>query len=311
MVLKLKKNKKMVFWLNKKNKEFPEDALQLIETLGKESWEVKEFLTRDYKGLPVSLETKEAFYNFFITHSIFSAATTANPATSVITELLYEGEEKLKLSSPIDQYFLRSKAGKSIKARLKTIEAELPKIIEEYRQKRKVLIGNLGSGPGRDVIDVFSNYYQNTTDVKAIHIDKDKLALEKGERMAAIKKVGDLIEFVEGNFLKYKPVKRFDIILLIGILCPLEFKICIGLLKKIKRFLKKDGCLIASNVSKKMLEEDPFTCYLMSLGNWKMVFKDEEELKQIFKKAGYIWKRCFTDSYNFHLIGMGVPRVYF
>ncbi len=295
-----------------KKPDFNEAIIQLFKFLESENPEVKNFLIKSYKGLAVSPETEERFYNYFISHSVFSAATVANPATSVITELLYKGAEELNLLSPIDQYFLNSKAGRSIKARLEAIEEELHKIIEEYRQKGgEVLIGNLGSGPGRDVIDVFASHYRNVSYVKAIHIDKDRFALEKGKRMAKIKRVNHLINFIEGNFLKYKPAEKFDIALLIGILCPLEFEICITVLKKIKQFLKKDGCLIASNVSKKMLKEDPFTCHLMRLGNWRMIFKDEDELKQIFKKAGYEWKRCFTDSYGFNIMGVGIPRFYF
>jgi len=302
----MKNNKKFV-----KKIEFDKAATRLLSVFEKEHKKIKNFLINSYKGLPVSPEITEKFYNYFISHSVFSAATVANPSTSVITEFLYDGIEKLNLPSPIDRYFLCSKARRSIKARLQAIEEELPKIIEEYCKKGKVLIGNLGSGPGRDVIDVFSAHYKNTLDVKAIHVDKDRLALERGKRMAKVKGVDHLIEFVEGSFLKYKPTKKFDITLLIGILCPLEFKVCIAILKKVKKSLKKGGCLIAGNVSKKMLEEDPFTCHLMSLGNWKMVFKDENELKEIFKKAGYEWKRCFTDSYGFNIMGVGTPRFYF
>lgn len=302
----MENNKKFV-----KKLEFDEAAITLLKFLEKENPEVKNFLIKSYKELPVSPKMKETFYNYFISHSVFSAATVANPSTSVITELLYEGADKLNLPSPIDQYFLHSKAGKAIKARLEAVKKELHKIIEGYRQKREVLIGNLGSGPGRDVIDVLAAYYKDTSDVKAIQIDKDKFALERGKRMAKIKGVDHLIEFVNEKFLKYKPAKKFDIVLLIGILCPLKSEICITILKKIKRLLKRDGCLIAGNVSKKMLKEDPFTCHLMNLGNWRMVFKDEEELKQIFKKAGYEWKRCFTDSYGFHIMGVGTPRFIF
>ncbi|KPJ56558.1 hypothetical protein AMJ49_04585 [Parcubacteria bacterium DG_74_2] len=291
--------------------EFDKTAIRLLSVFEKENKKIKDFLINSYKGLPVSPEITEKFYNYFISHSVFSAATVANPSTSIITELLYDGIEKLNLPSPIDRYFLCSKAGRSIKARLQAIEEELPKIIEEYRKKGKVLIGNLGSGPGRDTINVLASHYRNVLDVKTIQVDKDKLALERGKRLATIEGVNHLIDFVEGNFLKYKPTKKFDIILFIGILCPLKFEICIAILKRIKRFFKKNGCLIASNVSKKMLKEDPFTCHLMSLGNWKMVFKDENELKQIFEKAGYEWKRCFTDSYGFNTMGVGTPRFYF
>ena len=294
---------------NIKNRELSEEALQLLEILGKENLRVKEFLINNYKGLPVSPEMEEAAYKYSITHSAIFAATTSNPGTSVLTEFLYEG---IPSPPPLDNYFLQSKAGKAVKARLIAIEEKLPKIIEEYRSKGDVLIGNLGSGPGRDVIDTFSLYYRNISNVKAIHIEKNITALKKGKRMAVIKGVDHLIDFVEGNFLKYKPVEKFDIALLIGILCSLKNEICINILKRIKKMLKKDSCLIVSNASKKMQKEDPFTCHIMEWGpNWKLVFKDEEELKQIYEKAGYTWKGYFLDSYGFHIIGMGIPHFYF
>ena len=294
---------------NIKNRELSEEALQLLEILGKENLRVKEFLINNYKGLPVSPEMEEAAYKYSITHSAIFATTTSNPGTSVLTEFLYEG---IPSPSPIDNYFLQSKGGKAVKARLIAIEEELPKIIEKYRSKGDILIGNLGSGPGRDVIDTFSKYYRNISNIKAVHIDRDKVVLDRGKRMAKNKGVDHLIEFVHGNFLKYNSPRKFDIALLIGILCPLEIKTCISYLKIIKRLLKKDSCLIAGNVTKKMLKEDPFTCYIMEWGaNWKLVYKDEEDLKQIFRKSGYTWEGYFLDSYGFHIMGIGTPRLYF
>ena len=285
--------------------QFSEESLQLLETLGQENLRVKEFIINNYKGLPVSPEMEEETYNYCVTHSAIFAVTTSNPGTSTLTEFLYEG---IPFPSPIDNYFLQSKGGKAVKARLIAIEKELPKIIEEYRSKGNVLIGNLGSGPGRDVIDTLSNYYRNISDVRAIHIDRDKKALERGKRMAEIKGVNHLIEFVQENFLRYTPPQKFDILLLIGVLCPLEIQTCIEYLKTTKRLLKEGGCIVASNVSKKMLREDPFTYYLMKWGaNWELVYKNEEELKQIYEKSGYRWERCFSDSYGFHIMGIGRP----
>jgi len=285
--------------------EFDEAAFQLLKDLEKENNRVKDFLIRSYRGLPVSPEMEEEAYNYSITHSVIFSATTSNPGTSILTEFLYEG---IPSPSPIDKYFLQSKGGKAVKARLIAIEKELPKIIEEYGSKGDVLIGNLGSGPGRDVINVFSNYYQNVSNVKSVNIDRDKVALDRGERMAKKKGVEHLIEFVHENFLKYNPPKKFDILLLIGVLCPLATEVCIAYLKVIKQLLKEGGCLIAGNVSKKMLREDPFTSHIMEWGaNWKLIYKNEEELKKIFEKAGYIWQGCFLDSYGFHIMGIGTP----
>jgi len=291
--------------------EFDEAAIQLFKALEKENSQVKDCLIRSYKGLPVSLQMKEDSYNYFITHSIISLAIMANPGSSIITEILYDG---LPSPSSLDNFILQSKSGKAIKSRLIAIEKEFPRIIEDYRNRNRgeVLIGNLGSGPGRDIINVLSTNYRNVSNVRAVNIDKDLVALRRGRRMAIVKGVDHLIDFVEGNFLKYKPNQKFDIILLVGILCPLKIEACINLLKVTRKLLKKEGCLLVSNVSKRMLEKDPFTYFLMSqVGNWKLVFKTEEELKQIYKKAGYNWKEYFTDSYGFHIIGVGSPRFYF
>lgn len=66
------------------------------------------------------------------------------------------------------------------------------------------------------------------------------------------------------------------------------------------------GTIIASNVSKKMMEDDPFTCFIMnSIVNWVMCYKDESELKDIFEDAGFIWKGSFADDLGFHIMGIG------
>jgi len=290
--------------------EYNDAISKLLKALEEDRVTIKNFLLDYYSGKQSSPEMEEEIYKYFLTHSIISPATMANPGTSILTEFLYNGSSDS--SFPIDRYFLQSKAGKAIRARLTAIKEKLPKIIEEYQEKGEVLIGNLGSGPGRDIIDIFATNYRNASNVRAIYVDRDATALRRGKRMATMKKVNHLIDFVEGNFLKYKPVKKFDIVILIGILCGLKSDVCIRILKSIKRLIKKNGCIIASNVSKKMLAEDPFTYFLMAwVGNWKLVFKDPEELKQIFEKAGYKWKSYFTDSYGFHIMGIGTPRPYF
>ena len=288
--------------------EFNEAAAQLLESLEKENSEVRDFLIKNYKGLPVSPEMNEKAYNYFLDHSVTITAMTANPGTSIFTEFLYNGKNETSSISSIDRYVFQCLAGKAVKARLLAIERELPKIIEEYRKNSDVLIGNLGSGPGRDVINVFANQYHNSSNIRCICIDKDINALKRGKIMSKVRKIDHLIDFLPQNFLKYNPPLKFDILLLVGVLCPLDTETCINILKTIRNFLKKGGCLIASNATKKMGREDPFSCFIMKwMANWELVFKDEEELKQIYEKAGYVWKGGFRDSYGFHLMGIGTP----
>lgn len=282
-----------------------EAAIQLLQALEKENPKVRDFLIRKYKNLQVSPELEEEAYNYFLANSVILTAMTTSTGTSVFTEFLYNG---IPSPSSIDRYVLQCKAGRAIKSRLLAIEKKLPKIIEEYLNKGSVLIGNLGSGPGRDIINVLSANYRNTSNIQSIHIDKDINALKRGRIMAKVQKIDHLVKFVRESFLNYNPSQKFDILVLVGILCPLDTEICISILKKIKTFLKEGGCLIASNVTKKMEKEDPFAYFIMKwMADWKLVFKDEEELRQIYEKAGYMWKEGFRDSYGFHLMGIGTP----
>lgn len=286
------------------NLKLDEAAIQLLKDLEKENSKVREFLIKSYGGLPVSPEMKREAYDYFISHSVIITAMAANRGSSVITEFLYD---RFNSFSSIDRYVLSCKTGKAVKSRLIAIEEKIPSIIKEYSSKGSVLIGNLGSGPGRDIIDILYNC-RDIPNFKAVHIDKDGVALERGKIMAKSKGVDHLIEFVQANFLKYETSNKFDIILLIGILCPLDAEICTNILKTIKTLLKKDGCLIVSNATKKMQQEDSFAGFIMDwTADWNFVYKDEEELKQIFEKAGYAWKTGFRDSYGFHLMGVGVP----
>lgn len=286
---------------------FNEEVIELLSVLEAENTKIKEFLVQTFLGLPTSQELEEETQKYFAANSSISAAVLTNPGSSIISEILYERRPTI---SPIDRYFIQSKAGRSVQARLIAVKEKLHYLIEEYLTKeRKVVIGNLGSGPGRDVIEVFADYYRNAIDIKALNIDVDERALMRGKRMAEIKKVDHLIEFTHVNFLqRYARYNQqaFDILLLIGVICPVDAAGCISYLQLIKKLLKPGGCLIASNVSKKMLAEDTFTYHIMSrIRNWQMVFKDERELEAIFREAGYIWKGYFTDAYGFHLMGIG------
>ena len=96
--------------------------------------------------------------------------------------------------------------------------------------------------------------------------------------------------------------------LLIGILCGLENRACVAVLRRIKRYFKKGGILVASNILETMLEQDPFIAWLIdNVIGWKLVYKTTEELQQIFEKAGYKWKGVFYDEpTRFHAIGIGM-----
>jgi hypothetical protein len=151
------KAKGKVIEVKKDISEFNEATIQLFEAIGRENSEVRDFLVDKYRGLSVSPKVEQQAFDYFISRSVITTAGASNPGSSIITEFLYDG---LSSPSPIDKYFLLSKAGKSIKERLVAIEQKLPAIIEECCSlgRNDIMIVNLGSGPGRDVITVLSHF---------------------------------------------------------------------------------------------------------------------------------------------------------
>jgi predicted O-methyltransferase YrrM len=141
-------------------------------------------------------------------------------------------------------------------------------------------------------------------------IDIDPEALKRGKELMKAK---DLIgiTFIQGDIVRLKRRNEIDLGLIIGVLCGLENRTCIAVLKRIKKYLKEGAIIIASNVLKSMPEEDPFMSYLLKdIIGWKLVYKTSKEIRQIFEEAGYKWQGILYDEpTRFH--GLGIGRVPF
>lgn len=286
---------------------FDKCVFDLLKSIEEDNERIKNLIINKYLEISISDREEEEILNYFINNSVFSAATAANPATSVVTEFLYARPKQIHF---IDQYFFESKGGKAINSRLSCVEKNIHELIEVQLQKKKkgkVTIANLGGGLGRDICNVLTRYYKDSKDIETVVVDKDKMALKRGKRIAKIENVEDKIDFIENSFMRYKPSKKFDIIILVGILCGLPQDICIKILKNAQKMLNKGGYIMTSNVSPKMLEEDPFTYFIMEkITGWKLIFKTEENLKEIIKKSGLKWQKNFTDEFGFHIMPIGL-----
>jgi len=278
-------------------------VLDLLQAIACDNEKIKDLLISDYLGNPLSAVEEEELLDYFIMNSIFSAATVANPATSVVTELLYS---QSKHPFAIDQYFLESKSGKAIRSRLLRVEEYIHELIEDYRKDGDVLIGNLGGGPGRDVCDVFSSYYQDSSNVVAITVERDEMAIKRGTRIAEAAGVDDKVHFSRTSFMRFGPEKKFNIILLVGVLCSLPPETCVAVLKVASQMMADGGCIMVSNVTPLMVQEDPFTYFIMEkIVGWKLIFKTDGVMKDILNRAGLTWTNSFTDDYGFHLMAIG------
>lgn len=248
---------------------------------------------------------KEIVKKYFREHSFTTEVLMKNPATFKMLELIYTGKD---IQGAIDQYAFRSLSSQALRNRLSSVTDSVRTMIKmKVNKGNRMKVLNLGSGSGRDIIGILSedSYIANVISVDCVDIDPE--ALQKGNELIKGENYRE-INFIEGNFLRLAYRKEIDLGLLIGVLCGLERRSCITVLKRIRRYFKEGAVLIASNVSKNMPEKDPFMSYLLKeITGWKLVYKTPEELHQIFEEAGYEWKGIFYDEpTKFHGMGVGV-----
>ena len=247
---------------------------------------------------------KEIIKEYFRKHSFLSRVLTRNPATFKMLELIYTKES---IRGLIDRYSFNSPSAQALRNRLSSVTNIARSIIKtKASKKNEMKVFNLGSGPGRDTIEILAGNSYLTDFVSINCIDIDSEALQRGKEL--MKKRGLTgITFIQGDIIRLKCRNEIDLGLIIGVLCGLEYRTCVAVLKRIKRSFKKGAIIIASNVLKSMPEEDPFMSYLLKdIIGWKLVYKTPEKIRQIFEEAGYEWKGILYDEpTRFHGLGIG------
>lgn len=241
----------------------------------------------------------------------------ALPETSVVTTHIinhkpssHKALEPLYNKYPVklvDKYFYDSPAGDAIPDRLEAIVSNLPHWVRMLGLNQdivKVLIP--GSGPAQDIIRILSNNPDLGVKMKAVCVDNETSALELGKKLAQKAGVSDNIEYVEGDLMKLNYYHKFDLVLLVGIICPLLMRTSIKVVNKVVSYCRRGGFVVVSAALQKMLLDDPATCYVMDFIWWKIDYKTEDEFAEIIRRAGLIWVTSFQDPKSrFHRIVVG------
>ena len=209
---------------------------------------------------------------YFTDNSLIAKAVYREPGSAEAFDYLYHEKS---ISSPIDQYFLRCKAGAQIYQRLQALRENLPKIIREEISRngyKEFLVDNIGSGQGYDMIYILKDNPNLRKYVHIRNIDYDRRALETGKALA--KKFGllDNFSFVCKQVAQVSK-RNAHMVLGIGYLCPLPMDICKILIYSWRSYVQKNGLIIYSVISDRMLLEDPVTDFIMTFLRWTMNYK--------------------------------------
>lgn len=238
--------------------------------------------------------------------SIISRMLMKDPGTFEMLEIVYT---RKNLKEKVDKYLLGSLSTQALRDRLTSIVSYLvPQIEKIITRNGNIMIINLGSGVARDTICALNGNSHLANSVSVDCIDINAKALATARQLVKARGLDKSFRFIQTNLVQLPYKKEADLGLLIGVLCGLEHRTCVVILRKIKRYFKKGGILIVSNVLETMLERDSvFASVLKNIIGWKLIYKTPQELREIFEEAGYEWKDVFYDEpTRFHAMGVGM-----
>jgi len=242
------------------------------------------------------IDTEEAkeVLNYLTDRSSITRIINNNPGSALAFEYLYRLKEP---EDPIDNYFIDSLSGYHVYLRLKALERSLPCWIGKFiDNKETVLVDNIGSGTGHDMINVLNENHDLTEKVHVRNIDLDEKAIEIGIKKVRRFGLEDSFSFVCEKFQKVNP-RKAHIVILVGILCTLPMEICVKILKWSAHYLRPGGIIIYSTNQVIMPAWDPFTDFLMRLAGWHMDYKRDEESASLAERSGLRYVTQFFDDY--------------
>lgn len=233
------------------------------------------------------------------------------PGTYTMLERMY-GFEKV-INYPIDVYFTKSlPAFPTLSSRYRTVNEIAKNYVKGIVNiQGDCLMIDIGSGPGRNGIDLLVYNPELKDKVKIENIEIDPSAIQKGNQLIGEHRLTKNIEFVPTSMTRLgrRYNQTVDFGLLIGILCGLTFEERVGLLKIIKPYFKSGGILVAAGLLDKMLELDLFCSFILKeTADWSLQYPPLGELEKAMREAGYDYHGYAQDEYGVYEIGVGIVQ---
>ena len=179
-----------------------------------------------------------------------------------------------------DEFFHFQKAPMAVRNRKQCF---LEMLASFSKKRKEVRVLNVGSGPGRDMLEFFQDNPDANVYFDCVDFDKD--AIKYASRLCS--SYLDRISFVNKNAFRFSPVRSYDVIWSAGLFDYLNDKQFVFLLRKLHLCLNPDGELFIGNFS----IENPSRKYMELFGKWYLVHRSRQQLFGLATDAG-------IDSWN-------------
>jgi 2-polyprenyl-3-methyl-5-hydroxy-6-metoxy-1,4-benzoquinol methylase len=177
-----------------------------------------------------------------------------------------------------DQLFHSYEAAKSVRNRKDFFISKCMELSNKRKSPLNIL--NLGCGSCRDVLETF----QTTTNGNHLYfhcIDHESKAIEYAKKLMKHTRAQNNVVLENASIFRLRTTRKYDLIWSAGLFDYLEDRVAILLLKKMWKYLKKDGQIIFGNFSPK----NPTRKGMELIGKWYLIHRSANDLIKLCKKA--------------------------
>jgi hypothetical protein len=188
-----------------------------------------------------------------------------------------------------DNYFQMSAISVAVRNRKDDFKRTIKNFIKD-KPKCSLRIMNLASGPCRELQEILSSEVSLCKNVTFDCYDNDEKAIEYAKVL--------LSGYSRINFIKENAVrvafrknihqlidKKYDLIYSTGLFDYFSERVGVALVSNLKKLLNPNGVLAISTMRDKY--SNPSVHYMEWVGDWNLVYRNDEEFKIVFLEAGF------------------------
>ena len=207
----------------------------------------------------------------------------------IIDDIYQNNPTTLGFERLFDNYFQMSKISIAVRNRKEDFKRIIAGFIKN-RNSSPVKIMNLASGPCRDIKELLSDNPAFNKNVTFDCYEHDEHAISYANKLLS---GYSNINFIKENAIRIalkKDIhamidKKYDLIFSTGLFDYFSERVAIALIKNLKKLLVPKGVMIISNVRDKY--SNPSVHFMEWVGDWNLVYRDDDDFKKIFLDAGF------------------------
>jgi SAM-dependent methyltransferase len=210
----------------------------------------------------------------------------------LFTDRLYEDKPRTELDTAI----YNTRSCRSVHDRKTVVREQILTLLREYAETGRFLnqdfmkIYDLGSGPSDYTVEAFAKYIAEN-DIRGLDfpargtcIDLNPSALRRGKKLAkeaGVKRYIDYRRGRMGTILKERKINDVDLIMAIGVICPLSDEVTMKLFNRVRDSLNSGGKFYTCAMRHHPLEN------VLNKAGWKLNHREPEKIEKMMKEASY------------------------